>query len=92
MPFNAPYYIIGKDNTVTTAATLAEARCIAKGQVLADESDRGSATICTADENGELTVHTQYAGNGGGAHHPRVITVPWCAGEARGNIADYATI
>ncbi len=92
MPINAPYYIIGKDNTVTTAATLAEARSIAKEQVLADETNHGSATICTADEAGELTIHTEYAGNGGIAHHPCVITVPWSAGEARGNLADYATI
>ncbi len=92
MPINAPYYIIGKDNTITTAATLAEARSIAKEQVLADETNHGTATICTADENGELTVHTEYAGNSGISHHPRVITMPWCAGEPHGKLADYATI
>ncbi len=92
MHINAPYYIIGKDNTITTAATLAEARSIAKVQVLADETNHVSATICTADEAGELTIHTVYAGNGGTAHHPRVITMPWSAGEAHGKLADYATI
>ncbi len=83
------YYIIGKERSITTAASLAEARATAKGLVLADESNRGFATICTADEAGNLTVRSEYAVNCGISHHPRVVTVSGSEGEPCGNLADY---
>ncbi len=85
------YYIINKDRSITTASSLAEARATAKGLVLTDESNRGFAIICTADEAGNLTVRSEYAGNCGISHHPRVVTVAGCEGESCGNLADYAS-
>ncbi len=59
--------------------------------MLADKNDRGSATFCTADEAGTLTVVADYVGNCGVAHHPHVVTVAWCEVEPLGNLADYAS-